>query len=85
MAEFKFFTSRRLRETWRVRADYQFSYDHLWSAADADPTVDHRLRASFLADIAANLSVSLTGEIGYETGHEEPAAMLTVHLAYDIL
>ncbi len=85
IAEFKFSTSRRLRETWRVRADYQLSYDHLWSTADADPTVDHRLRASLLADIAASLSVSLTGEIGYETGDEEPTAMLTIHLAYDIL
>ena len=85
IAEFKFSTSRRLRETWRVRADYQLAYDHLWSAANADPTVDHRLRASLLADIAASLSVSLTGEIGYETGDEEPTAMLTIHLAYDIL
>ncbi len=85
IAEFKFSTSRRLRETWRVRADYQFSYDHHWGAADGDPTVDHRLRASLLADIAANFSVSLTSQIGYETGDEEPTAMLTIHLAYDIL
>jgi len=83
VADLELATSQRLRESWRLRADYRLSYDHLWSGAN--PTVDHRLHASLLAEIAANLSVSLTGEIGYETGDEEPTAMLTVHLAYDIL
>ena len=76
-------TSQRLQEDWRVRADYRLSYDHLWSGAV--PTIDHRLHASLLAEIAANVSVSVTGEIGYQTGDEEPTAMITVHLAYDIL
>jgi len=83
VAELELATSRRLQGNWRLRADYRLSYDHLWS--DPDPTVDHRLHASLLAEVAANLSVSLTGEIGYDTGDEEPTAMLTVHLAYDVL
>jgi len=83
VAELELATSRRLQGSWRLRADYRLSYDHLWS--DADPTVDHRLHASLLAEVAANLSVSLTGEISYESGDEEPTAMLTVHLAYDFL
>ena len=83
VADLELATSQRLGESWRLRADYRLSYDHLWSGED--PTVDHRLHASLLAEIAANLSVSLTGEIGYETGDEEPTAMLTVNLAYDVL
>jgi hypothetical protein len=73
---------RRLRENWRVRGGYSFMRDRL---RDADRPFDrHRLSAVMSFQVALNLSLTMQGEILYETGYEEPAERLTVQLSYDV-
>jgi len=76
---------RRIGDTWRIRASYDFSRDLLWNTAHAMPFDHHLASATFISQLSAQLSVTLNLELEYETGYEQPTKTLTLHLSYDVL
>jgi hypothetical protein len=78
------FYGRRIRETWRIRAGYDFSLDCLWEEESEAPIHDHSLWVSLLGQLSANLSLAIDGELRYQTGDEELTKSLTVHFNYDV-
>jgi hypothetical protein len=78
------FYGRRIRENWRVRANYDFTRDWMWNAGVTTPVDRHQLSLSLLCQLSSKLSLTVDGEISHESGDEEPTETLSIHLSYDV-
>ncbi len=76
---------RRIGDNWRIRASYDFSRDLLWSTAHTTPFDHHLASATFISQLSVQLGVTISLELEYETGYEQPTKTLTLHLSYDVL
>jgi hypothetical protein len=72
---------RQIRDNWRVRADYTFTRDRSEPSAALDR---HRLSGTMILQLSPGLSLTVSGELIYETGYEQPASNLAVQFSYDV-
>ncbi|MBI1744313.1 hypothetical protein HYR54_14775 [Candidatus Acetothermia bacterium] len=75
---------RRLSETSRVRASYEFKRDHDKGKDYVADVERHQLSGTLLLQLSAALSLSISGELKYQLGYERPSFNLAVQLSYDI-
>lgn len=84
LVEGSLFYGRRIREDWRIRASYDFSSDCTRTEENEGPVYDHRLLISLLGQVSSRLSLTIDGELRYQTGDEELARSLAVRFSYDL-
>jgi len=84
LLEGSLFYGRRIREDWRIRASYDFSLDCTRTEESKEPVHDHRLLISLLGQVSSRFSLTIDGELRYQTGDEELTKSLTVHFNYDV-
>jgi hypothetical protein len=76
---------RRFGDIWRIRASYDFSRDLLWNSAHTTPFDHHLASATLISQLSAQLSLTASFELEFETGYDQPTKTLTLHLSYDVL
>lgn len=72
---------RRIRENLRIQGGYTFTRDREKEGAPQDR---HQLGGTLGVQLAPGLSLTLNGELRYQTENEEPLGRLAVQFSYDV-
>lgn len=76
---------RRIRQNWRMRLSYVFTRDRTGSSNSTTPLDRQRFSGTILFQLSSGLSLTMNGELIYETGERWPAGNLALQFSYDVL